>query len=143
MPHKQVLNHHKGAFTPDPKDDVCDDTRGRLLIRWKWLPEISPAWKTRLSWLFIMSVLAEASFLVIQVVKTFQTKSAEDLSLPAVIILLITNAIWGLMAIFVLRDYGVLISGVIYTICSSVLIVGILMYGENSSVDGGQFKEKK
>jgi uncharacterized protein with PQ loop repeat len=101
---------------------------GQLRINWEWLPEIKVTNQRRLSYLFIAAVLAESSFLVIQVIKCFRTKSAGDLSLPAAIILLVTNFVWILMALFVLRDYGVLISGIIYVIGASLLLAAIVLY---------------
>lgn len=98
-------------------------------IRWKWLPEVPNNWKYTLSWLFFLSVLVESSFLAVQVEKTYRTESAEDLSLTAMIILMITNCIWILSAVFLLKSYSVLASGILYVSMSGMLIAAIVKYG--------------
>lgn len=125
MPTKIDVSPHNG-LTNDVK--ICEEDDDPLKIRWKSLPVIPKNWRKTISWLFFISVLVEASFLIVQVVKTYRTKSAKDLSLTSYIILLVTNSVWIFAAIFVLKSYAVLASGVLYVSMSILLIIAITMY---------------
>jgi uncharacterized protein with PQ loop repeat len=108
-----------------------DEHDGSFRINAKWIPEISPRNKRWLSIAFIAAVVAEASFLLVQDIKVFRTKSAKDISLAAVIILIVTNILWIAAALLILRDYGVLLSGILYVGFGSALLAGVVMYGDN------------
>ena len=83
-----------------------------------------------LSWLFVLCVCVEGSFLVFQNIHVYRTKSAGDIDLTAFVILLVTNVFWMAYALTVLHgDLAVFVSGVIYTIGSSMLIAAKLLYG--------------
>ena len=72
----------------------------------------------------------EGSFLVFQNIHVYRTKSAGDIDLTAFVILLVTNVFWMAYALTVLHgDLAVFVSGVIYTIGSSMLIAAKLLYG--------------
>jgi hypothetical protein len=114
-----------------------EEFEGQFRIKYDWLPRISPKYKRWISVLFIMAVIAEASFLLITDIKIFRRKSAKDFSLIAAIVLVVTNVIWIGMALFVLLDWGVLISGVLYVGFGTAMIVGILMYGDTNNENEG------
>lgn len=96
------------------------------------VPRVNISTRTQrwLSWLFVICVCVEASFLVFQNVHVYRTKSAQDIDLTAFIILLVTNVFWMIYALTVLHgDLAVFVSGILYTIGSSSLIVAKVLYG--------------
>lgn len=82
-------------------------------------------WSVR--WMILLSIL-EASFLYIQAGKVFKTKSVEDLSIPSYIILVITSLFWLHYAIVVTKDRAMLVSSILYTIGSTLMLIGIYIY---------------
>jgi len=79
-------------------------------------------------------VMLEASWLVFQVYKTYDTKSVDDLSLPAMWILLFTNAYWIFTGWIIMRDVPILISGVMYVGTTAALIAAIYTYRDSDAV---------
>lgn len=73
-------------------------------------------------------VILESSFLYFQAYKCFRTRSAQDLSLSAFIILLVVNAYWVFYGVFILKDFPVLISGSLYVIGSALIVASIILY---------------
>lgn len=76
----------------------------------------------------LVIAFAESSFLYVQAAQTFSKQSAEDLSLVAFFILLITNIGWTLWGIFT-RDIPVLTGGILQTLGSALVIGSIFAYG--------------
>ena len=105
-------------------DCVTDDT---LKLNWKWLPAFSKPTMKKISYVFIAAVLAEASWLAIQLHKTYKTKSTEDLSLESVIIIVVSNVVWIFYAL-ALRNGGILLSGILYVILSTLLMINVLRF---------------
>lgn len=76
----------------------------------------------------LVIAFAESSFLYIQAAQAFSRQSAEDLSLVAFFILLITNIGWTLWGIFT-RDIPVLTGGILQSLGSALVIGSIFAYG--------------
>ena len=77
----------------------------------------------------------EASFLFIQAAKSFETKSVDDLNLTAFIILLVTNIAWLLYGFFIVHDFPLMLSGMLYVVGSILVIVAIVLYRSNEESD--------
>lgn len=82
------------------------------------------------SYIMMVLVIVEASFLFIQAGRGFETQSAEDIDLVAFIILLLTNVAWMAYAFFVIHDFPVLLSGLLYTIGAALVLVTVALYGD-------------
>lgn len=110
------------------KNFVVNDKTGNLRFRSPFKP-LSPARRRAFSWMFLAVVVLEASWIYVQSIQIFRTKSADDVSLPAVIIVTFTNFIWICYALFVINELPILVSAVLLFIGAIIALVGKLTYG--------------
>ncbi len=87
---------------------------------------LSENWQRVISYVFLVAVVVEASFLYIQWYEVVSTKKTEGLSIPAFATLLGMNVIWFLYAVLILGSWPVLISSLLYLIGSLGLILTIV-----------------
>jgi uncharacterized protein with PQ loop repeat len=85
--------------------------------------------KFAISIAFIIFVIIESSFLFWQFQKIVSNKSAKDVSLPAFVILLLSNIVW-LVYSLILGSWGILLSGILYIVGTSMVIGAHIYYGE-------------
>jgi len=84
------------------------------------------------SWPVVFMILVgiiESSFAYIQAIKSFQRKSADDLSLIAFVLLLIANLIWILWG-SIIKDVPILMLGVLTAGGAVLVIISIFLYSE-------------
>lgn len=74
-------------------------------------------------------VVVEASFLYLQAARGYQTMSAADVDLTAFVLLLITSVVWILYGWFVVKDLPVIVSGILYTVGTSLVLATIVQHG--------------
>lgn len=79
--------------------------------------------------IMMILVVVESTFLFIQAAHGFETQSAEDVDLAAFIILLVTNIAWMAYGFFVIHDFPVLLSGFLYTVGAVLVIITVILYG--------------
>lgn len=92
--------------------------------------DLSHKWKFYLSIIFAFFVAVEASFLYMQFGEIVKKKSAKDISLIAFFTLCFTNIIWIIYAVVVVGSTPILLSGILYVIGSSLIIIATLIYGD-------------
>jgi len=93
-----------------------------------WAPKLSATSESRLQTLFWLAVLAEGLWAVLQAIKVYRTKSAEDLSVPALVTILVANAIIITAGFFLLNSYQMVIGTGLYFGATIALLVGVLRY---------------
>jgi uncharacterized protein with PQ loop repeat len=81
------------------------------------------------AWVMVILVIAESSFLFLQAGKGFATKSAKDVDLAAYIVLTVFNVIWFLYGVFVVKDFPIILSAVLFFIGCVLVLVTIGLYG--------------
>jgi uncharacterized protein with PQ loop repeat len=110
--------------------DGLDDT---LSFR-PWMHDVSSSVKRTLSYIFILVIVLEASFLYFQAFEIFRNESARDVSTVAFIILLITNCYWLFYAVNIVGSMAIASSGVLYIIGSALVLLGRAMYGDGPGI---------
>lgn len=93
-------------------------------------PWLSLSERTRLllSYLFMLAVVVEASFLYVQWYEIISAQAAKNVSVPAFLVLLGMNVIWLGYAIFVAGSWPICLSGVLYMVGSAGVAFSALHY---------------
>lgn len=73
-------------------------------------------------------VVVETMFLLIQAVKSYTTKSTDDLSMPAFSIFFVTGLAWTAWGLYQ-KDLPLTISGGLQVVGSGSILVAIYLYG--------------
>lgn len=129
----KFLRHRelKGKPRPKRKEELFK-TSEKLTFKSFWERNMTKETRkeTIFSWLMLVLVVVEATFLFLQAGKGFSSKSAEDVDLAAFVILLVTNIMWLLYGTIVLKDLPVMVSGFLYSVGAILVIVTVIMYGD-------------
>ena len=91
-------------------------------------PPLSAPWDSRVHWLFLFATVAECVWPFLQIEKVHRTKSAEDLSAPAVWTFIGANVVFLLAGFYLFRSWAVVLSGLLCVIAGSILISFIYEY---------------
>lgn len=106
---------------------MSTDGASTLHLPWKPL-NMSVKTRTYVSFLFLLIVLGEASWQIPQIIKIYETQSADDIDPTAFIILLVMNFFWILYAALIISDLPIFVSGVSYVALSAVTLMGYYKY---------------
>ena len=101
-------------------------------LQFKPITDFSPRTKLIISYIFVLFIIIEASFLMVQASKIFINKSAKDVSTEAYLILLITNCFWMFYALTIIGSLAILTSGILYVLGSLLVLIGRWIYGDGS-----------
>ena len=85
-------------------------------------------WVITLGYIMMVLAIVESSFLFIQAEKLFRTKEADDLSGAAWWLLLVINFLWAIYG-WGMKNWALMISGILYVIGAVLVIVAIYLYG--------------
>lgn len=80
----------------------------------------------------------EGFSLLPQIIKTIQTKSAEDISKVFLYLLIVINTMWFVKS-FILRDWALRISGALYVIMGVTMLVLTYIYGGPTKSTNNKF----
>jgi uncharacterized protein with PQ loop repeat len=85
--------------------------------------------KRNFAYFFLFVVIAEASWTFQQAIMIFTTESAEDVSLAALLSLIVTNTIWLLYSLILVPEVPILISAILMIVGTTLALIGKLTYG--------------
>lgn len=91
--------------------------------------QFTPKQKRKFIYFFLFIVIAESAWTYVLAAKGFYTKSTEDVSLAALIIVTFTNTIWLIYALKVENELPILVSAVLMLIGAILALVAKLTYG--------------
>ena len=91
-----------------------------------------PWYKSWEIWFMVVVGMLDSAFLFIQAGKSFSERSAQDLSMPAFLLLVVTSIIWIVWSV-VVKEIPVLVSGLLQNVGAITVLVAIFLYGSDSA----------
>lgn len=88
---------------------------------------LGPWYKNTYVLFMIFIVMVETMFLVLQAIKSYSTKSVDDLSLPAYYVFMFTGLMWLLWGVHE-RDVPLILSGTLQSTGSAIILAAIYSY---------------